>query len=142
MDDHLEALIKQRIAYFESRARHMRKILADYQAAGDPESKTAVVFRAIEENAERLRAPESAGEVIDIQAVADESTIYRGLSVGAAVRSFLETNRAATLEQIRQGLDAGGIQWKKYPKRAVALAVANRPDLYRMEGDLVKFRDA
>ena len=62
---------------------------------------------------------------------------YRGQKVGVAVRQYMEVQHVAALDDIRRALDEGGIPWGKYPKRQVALAVANRPDLYSQKGDVV-----
>jgi hypothetical protein len=55
---------------------------------------------------------------------------------GAALRQVMQGRKSATLDEIREALDRG-ISWGKYPKRQVALAVANSPKLYAQQGDLV-----
>src|SRR5579884_1999054 len=52
---------------------------------------------------------------------------YVGQAVGAAVRRFMQDRRSATLDEIREALTRGGIEWGKYPKRQVKLAVVNSP---------------
>jgi hypothetical protein len=58
---------------------------------------------------------------------------FEGQSVGAAVRQFMQVKRSATLDEIREALDRGGIKWGQYPKRQVALAVANSPTVYTLK---------
>jgi len=43
----------------------------------------------------------------------------------------------ARKEEILDALNRGGITWGKYPKRQVALAVANSPAVYSVDGDTV-----
>jgi hypothetical protein len=65
------------------------------------------------------------------------ATQFRGQGVGSAVRQYMETKKIARKEEIVDALNRGGIAWGKYPKRQVALAVANSPTVYRVEGDTV-----
>lgn len=64
-------------------------------------------------------------------------TQFRGQYVGAAVRQYMETKKVAKKDEIVDALSQGGITWGKYPKRQVALAVANSPKVYAVEGDTV-----
>src|ERR1035438_2552817 len=72
---------------------------------------------------------------ITIRASADEPEDgrYKGQKVGNAVRTFMQSRRSATLDEIREALDRGGIQWGKYPKRQVALVISNNPSLYALD---------
>ncbi len=65
---------------------------------------------------------------------------YVGQKVRAALRQFMETQRSATLDEIREALTQGGISWGKYPKRQVKLAVVNSPAIYNLKDDLVTLR--
>jgi hypothetical protein len=62
---------------------------------------------------------------------------FEGQGVGAAVRQFMQVKRSASLDEIREALDRGGIKWGKYPKRQVALAVANSPAVYALKDGTV-----
>jgi hypothetical protein len=62
---------------------------------------------------------------------------YRGQTAGAALRQFMQNKKSATLDEIRDALDRGGLIWGKYPKRQVKLAVVNLPKVYAINGDLV-----
>jgi hypothetical protein len=62
---------------------------------------------------------------------------YRDQKVGAALRRYMQDKKSATLDQIRDALDRGGIRWGKYPKRQVKLAVVNLPKVYAIKGNFV-----
>lgn len=70
----------------------------------------------------------------------ESSASYKGQKVGSAVRQYMEVHRVASLEDIRRALDNGGMEWGKYPKRQVALAVSNRPDLYSQSDEVVTMK--
>lgn len=92
----------------------------------------------------QLMADLRAGQSVTIlpsaaMARAEESSDarFKGQGVGAAVRQYMEIKKSATLDEIREALDRGGIEWGKYPKRQVALAIANSPKIYAVNGDTV-----
>lgn len=66
---------------------------------------------------------------------------YRARSaVGQAVYQYMQRRGTATQDEIREALTRGGIKWGKYPKRQVALAISNSPDLYIAKGDTVTLK--
>lgn len=73
----------------------------------------------------------------ELPAVENRNFNFKGMKVGAAVLQFMKVRQVATEDEIREGLDKGGVAWEKYPKRQVALAVSNRPDLYARKGNMV-----
>jgi hypothetical protein len=77
------------------------------------------------------------GTTHDMASIEVPNGRYRGQAVGAALRQFMQNRKSATLDEIRDALDRGGITWGKYPKRQVKLAVVNSPRVYAIKGDLV-----
>ena len=91
----------------------------------------------LEEHLQRFRTMQTRGRIGVIASPKLITGAFKGIDVGAAVRQFMESKRVSTLDEIREVLDKGGIEWGKYPKRQVALAISNRPDLYTKNGDVV-----
>ena len=92
---------------------------------------------ALRKSLSSLREITGESTVERIMASGDPDGRYEGQDVGSAVRQFMQDRRVATREEIRKALDRGGITWGKYPKRQVALAIANKPKVYSLKGETV-----
>lgn len=115
----------------------MQSVIQAIQAIDSEIDKTEMQLSALYKSLKSLRAILTNGTAY-IPASADTlDGRYKGQAVGAAVRQFMQNRKSATLEEIREELDRGCISWGKYPKRQVALAVANSPQLYAQQGDRV-----
>jgi hypothetical protein len=98
---------------------------------------TELRLSALRTSLESLRRIPTNG-MSHVMAGAEASgVLYRGQTVGVAILQFMQAKKSATLDEIRNALDRGGIKWGKYPKRQVKLAVVNSPKLYAIKGDLV-----
>jgi hypothetical protein len=115
----------------------MENIMQAIRAIESEIDVTELLLSTLRKSLEGLKAFPANG-VPRITACAEQSDgRYRGLDVGAAVRQSMQSRKSATLDEIRDALDRGGITWGKYPKRQVKLAVVNSPKMYAIKGDLV-----
>jgi hypothetical protein len=87
---------------------------------------------ALRKSLDNLR---TAGITITANAEEPRDGRYRGMKCGDAIRSFLVEKKKSTLDDIKDSLDRGGMEWGKYPKRQVALVISNNPLLYRLGSD-------
>ncbi len=115
----------------------MESIIHAMQAIESEIGVTELRLSALRKSLEALRAIPAIGTVSIMAGAEEPDGRYRGQGVGAALRQFMQNRKSATLDEIRDALGRGGISWGKYPKRQVALAVANSPKLYAQQGDLV-----
>jgi|SRR5882672_66249 len=101
--------------------------------------KKETELSALRQSLDSLRGFRGRSSVAPTVADADwiSPRLFEGQRVGKAVRQFMQVKGSATLEEIREALDRGGIAWGKYPKRQVALAVANSPALYMVKDGTV-----
>jgi hypothetical protein len=97
-----------------------------------------------EQTASNLRAALAAlDNGVDIAASAEvprNGTRFAGQDVSAAIRQYMQEQRSATLDEIREALTSGGIEWGKYPKRQVKLTIVNNPSVYALKGETVTLR--
>jgi hypothetical protein len=115
----------------------MESIIQAIQSIESEISMTELRLSALRKSLESLRAIPTNGTAHNPTRAEESDGQYRGQGVGAALRQVMRNRKSATLDEIRDALDRGGISWGKYPKRQVALAVANSPKLYAQQGDLV-----
>lgn len=96
---------------------------------------------ALRESLENLRKVGEGRISISASTSAAFSGAFEGQKVGSAVRQYMQTRKSpATLDEIREALTVGGVQWGKYPKRQVALVVSTNSKTYTVKGELVSLK--